>query len=133
MLVVGSLFYLFPAQSAVFYVAASLLLIALFNYVNYRGIDWSSKLLLFFGIVTVASLAMIIFPGLLQIEPGNFQPFIFPASSIFLAIYFISETFFGWETTTFLAEEIKDARKVLPKMLVIATAIIAVVSILLVF
>lgn len=134
MLVVGSLYYLFPAQGMFFYMAASLFIIAVFNYVNYRGIDWSSKLLLFFGIVTIGSLALIIFPGLVKIEYSNFSPFfVFPATSIFLAIYFISETFFGWETTTYLAEEIKDVRKTLPKMLVIATSLIAVISILVVF
>ncbi|MBI4018413.1 MAG: amino acid permease [Candidatus Aenigmarchaeota archaeon] len=131
MLVVGSLYYLLPAQSMPFYTAASLLIILLFNYVNYRGIDWSSKLLVFFGVVTLASVAAIIFPGLPAVNHANYSPFfVFPAASIFLAIYFISETFFGWETTTYLAEEIKDVRRTLPRMLVIATCLIAVISIL---
>ncbi|MBI2579257.1 MAG: amino acid permease [Candidatus Aenigmarchaeota archaeon] len=134
MLVVGSLYYLFPLQGMNFYIIASLFIIILFNYINYRGIDWSSRLLLIFGIVTALSLLFIIFPGMLKVDYSNFHPFfLFPASSIFLAIYFISETFFGWETTTYLAEEIKDVRKTLPKILVIATSIIAVISILIVF
>ena len=49
MLVVGSLIYLFPAESILFKAVASIGFILLFNYVSYRGMNVSSKLLLFFG------------------------------------------------------------------------------------
>ena len=62
---------------------------------------------------------------------GNFVPFfVFPVSSIFITVFFIAETFFGWETVTFLAEETKDAARVIPKALIWGTLIIAIISIL---
>ena len=133
MLIVGSLLYLFPNQSFLFNLIISLIIIIAFNYINYKGISLSSKLLMFFGIVTVLSLIVLIVPGFSTIEPSNFSPFfVFPAFSILLAMYFISETFFGWETTTYLTEEVKEPKK-LPKMIVISTAIICALSLLLVF
>jgi len=134
MLIVGSLLYLLPSLSIIYSIAISFLIIILFNYISYRGMGVSSKLLLFFGIMTIVSLLTLIIPGIPQVDMGRFEPFlIFPVPFIFLAIYFIAETFFGWETTTYLSEEIKNARKVLPKILIIATVIIALISILLVF
>ena len=47
-----------------------------------------------------------------------------------MAIFFIAETFFGWETSTFLAAETIDGEKVVPKALVHSTIIIAIVCIL---
>lgn len=134
MLVVGSTIYLFPAESFMFKIILSSAFILFFNAVSYRGIEVSSKLIVFFGTMTVVSLLMIIVPGLASVNIGNFSPFfVAPLSSILLATYFIAETFFGWETVTYLAEEVKDARKVLPKMLVTSTVLIAAISMLVVF
>jgi APA family basic amino acid/polyamine antiporter/amino acid efflux transporter len=134
MLIVGSLIYLLPNLSLTFSIIISFFLIILFNYVSYRGMGISAKLLLFFGVMTVLTLLILIIPGIPQVDISRFDPFIvFPVPFIFLAIYFIAETFFGWETATYLSEEVKTARKILPKALVIATAIISLISILLVF
>ncbi|MDI6720991.1 MAG: amino acid permease, partial [Candidatus Aenigmarchaeota archaeon] len=134
MLIVGSLKFLFPSAGILFSIAVSSCFILIFNYVNYRGMNWASKLLIFFGIATLVSILMIIVPGLQQVNSSNFDPFfVFPASSVFIALYFIAETFFGWEAATYLTEEVKNARKVLPKMLIISTVFIAIISLLFVF
>ena len=134
MLVVGSILYLFPSQGILFNISTALFFVLLFNFVSYRGIDWASKLLLFFGVMTVVTLLALIIPGLATVNTGNFASvFSAPLPLVLLTVYFIAETFFGWETTTYLSEEIKNARKVLPKMLVLGTAIIAAISILIVF
>jgi len=134
MLIVGALMYILPTAAFHIHIILSIFFILFFNYINYRGIRESAKMLIVFGFMTIASLFILIVPGSFQISLANFSPFfVFPASSIFLALFFIAETFFGWETITFLAEEVKDARKVLPKILVIATVMIALISILLTF
>ncbi len=134
MLIVGSIIYLFPQAGIFFKIFLSLLFILLFNFVSYRGIDIASKMLLFFGIVTVATLAALIVPGLFTVQASNFSGiFSAPFPLIILTVYFIAETFFGWETATYLSEEIKNARKVLPEILVLGTVVIAVISLLLVF
>ncbi len=134
MLVVGSLKFLFPAADFVFNIAYSAAIILLFNFVSYRGIDWASKLLVFFGLITLVSILIVIVPGSLEVNPANFEPFFaFPLASVLIALYFISETFFGWEIATYLTEEVKNARKVIPKMLVLSTVVISVLSLLFVF
>ncbi len=131
MLVVGSIMYLFPNETLLFNAIFSVSIIVLFNYISYRGMNISSRLLLFFGLMTVATLLMLIIPGIPQINPGAFDSlFVFSFPAVFLAIYFISETFFGWETATYLSEEIKNVRKVLPKTLVIATIIVGILAVL---
>ncbi len=134
MLVVGSITYLFPGHGFIFGIALALFFILVFNFVNCRGIDVSSKLLLFFGVMTILTLLALIIPGIATANPGNFSNlFLAPFPLVLLTVYFIAETFFGWETTTYLSEEIKDARRVLPKMLVLGTVVIAAISILLVY
>ncbi len=134
MLIVGSITYILPHAELPFRILLSLAFILFFNFVNYRGINVASKMLLFFGVMTVAIMMAIIVPGLFTANPANFSGmFLTPFPLIILTIYFISETFFGWETTTYLSEEIKNARRVLPRMLVVGTCLIGLISLLLVF
>src|SRR3989344_1312280 len=55
------------------------------------------------------------------------------ASSVLLAIFFISESFFGWESVTYLAEETKNPERTIPKALLIGTVIVGVLGTLLTF
>ena len=58
---------------------------------------------------------------------SNFSPFFtFGMLSIFVTIFFISEAFFGWESTTYLAEETKNPEKVIPLALVIGTIVVGI-------
>lgn len=132
MLVVGSLYYLFPHGSAAFYTAASVALIGAFTYISYRGIAFSATMLVCFGLVTVASLLFVAVPGIFRIDAANFSgAFPFHVPAVLLATYFIAETFFGWETITFLSEEVRDARKTMPRVMVWSTIAIAALSLLL--
>ncbi len=129
MLIVGSIYYLLPNASFSVSLGLSLFFILIFNFINYRGIKQSSKMILIFGITTLSTLLALILPGIMHIDINNYSPFfVFPTSAVFLAIFFIAETYFGWETATFLAEEVKDARKILPKALIFSTIIIAIIA-----
>jgi len=137
MLIVGTLYYLLPGMHYTTYIVLSILIILFFNFISYRGIEISSKILMIFGIITLSVLLSLILPGLMHINVSNYQPFFinsFPAMLpiIFLAMFYITETFIGWETATFFAEEVKNVRRVLPKMMVYATIIIVLVAISLV-
>ncbi|MBU3904547.1 MAG: amino acid permease [Nanoarchaeota archaeon] len=132
MLIVGAVYYLLPGAEFTTSLIVSLFFILFFNLINYSGIKQSSKMVLIFGVMTIAALLVIIIPGMFQIDINNFTPFfVFPNSTVFLAIFFIAETFFGWETITFLAEEVKDAQRTIPKALIISTIIISILAILL--
>ncbi|MBI5347600.1 MAG: amino acid permease [Candidatus Aenigmarchaeota archaeon] len=133
MVMVGSLYYLLPGLNVYYYILLSMIIIVFFSYLNYRGVRQSTTVLMIFGIITLAVLFSLIFPGIFFINNSNYVPFApYGIAPVFLAMFFISETFFGWETTCFFAEEVKNARKVMPKVLILSTAIIAAISLLLV-
>ncbi|MGM5483825.1 MAG: amino acid permease [Nanobdellota archaeon] len=131
MLVVGAVRYLNPALPSIAKIGISLFFILMFNYMAFSGMKTSSFMLVTFSFITLSSIFGLIIPGLLNFSTSNLTPFFtHPFSKVFVAIFFISETFFGWETATFLSEETKNPRKVIPKALIYGTIIIAVISIL---
>ncbi|MAG38725.1 hypothetical protein CMO90_01425 [Candidatus Woesearchaeota archaeon] len=131
MLIVGAVRYLNPAMPDIFKVIISLCFILAFNYMAFSGMETSAVMLVAFAIITLGSLFGLIIPGLSSVETSNLTPFFpFAFPTIFIAIFFIAETFFGWETATFLAEETKNPREVIPKALVYGTIIIAILCLL---
>ncbi|MBW2997038.1 amino acid permease, partial [Candidatus Woesearchaeota archaeon] len=133
MLIVGGIQYLLPIHVPFFKTALSLLFVFLFNYIAFKGMKTSAVMLVTFACITIATPIVLIFMGFIHFDPTNFSPFfVFPASSILITTFLIAETFFGWESATFLAAETKDGAKVMPKALVIGTVCIAVLSLLLV-
>ena len=134
MLVVGSIKYLMPSAGMHVGIVLALAFIGIFSAVSYRGMDFSSKMLVFFGVMTVGSILLLIIPGIPTVQMSNFSNiFAVQPVMILLTVYFIAENFFGWETTVYLAEEVKNARKILPKILVVTTVIISIITVLLVF
>jgi amino acid transporter len=131
MLVVGGVQYLIPLSAIWMKIGLSLLMVFLFNYIAFKGMKTSAVMLVIFAFITLAALFGLLIPGLFKFNIGNFKPFfVFPASSLILTIFLIAETFFGWETATFLAEETKDGQRVMPKALIWGTVIIAIISII---
>ena len=130
MLVVGAIQYLLPFHAPFVKIPLSLFFIIVFNYIAYKGMKTSAVMLTAFAFITLSAVLGLAIPGAFHIQTGNFMPFfVFPASAIFVTIFFIAETFFGWETATFLAEETKDGEKVMPKALILGTIIIGLISI----
>ncbi len=131
MLIVGAIRYLNPGMPGMYKVVISLLFVLAFNYMAYTGMKTSAVMLTAFAIITLVSVLGLIIPGLFSMNPGNFEPFMpFAIPTIFIAIFFIAETFFGWETATFLAEETKNPKKVIPNALLYGTIAISIISLL---
>ncbi|MCD6576088.1 MAG: amino acid permease [Nanoarchaeota archaeon] len=131
MLVVGSLDYLsimFPISNTVKILAAVGFVLAV-NYISFRGIEISGKLLIAFSLITIAVLALIAFSGstainldyLRGIRIDNIREMI----PVIIAMFYAIETFFGWESISYLSEETKNPRKNIPKALLIGTLIIS--------
>ena len=131
LLVVAAIDYLIPDPSQFWLkIIISIVLIVGLNLIAYFGIRMSAFLLIIFAIVSVSVLLSVILPGIFKINAGNFSPFFaFGASSIFITMFFIVESFFGWESATFLAEETKEPEKIIPKALIIGTIIVAILGI----
>ncbi|MBT7902634.1 amino acid permease [Candidatus Woesearchaeota archaeon] len=131
MLIVGAIQYLLPIPATIVKLSICLLFIFIFNFIAYKGMKTSAVMLVTFALITIGTLLALIVPNLLKFNPGNFDPmFVFPISTLFITIFFIAETFFGWETATFLAEETKNPEKVMPRALIGGTVIIAIICLL---
>jgi len=133
MLIVVGIQYLFPYDIKLPKIILSLLFIVIFNLVAYRGMKLSALMLIAFSSLSIAMILSLVIPGLFKFSFSNFSPFfVFPASATFITIFFIAETFFGWESASFLAEETKNPTKVMPKAFIFGTISIAVIALLIV-
>jgi len=131
MLIIGAIQYLIGPEQRWVLIGLSAILIIFFNILSYRGMKTSVKLLVIFAFITLGTIIALIIPGILNFNPGHFTPFFTGTQfSILLAIFYISETFFGWESITFLAGEVKEGHKTVPKALVLGTIIIGIVSLI---
>lgn len=139
MLIVGAIQYLFPSSLlipniGVIKVGICLFFLFVFSMIAYFGMKTSAFMLTTFALINLTIIVTMIVSGFSKFSISNYSPFfVFPSSKIFLAVFFIVETFFGWETTTFLAEESKNPEKDLPKAMITATVILAVLTISLAF
>ncbi len=134
MLLLGALQYLIPIKYSFTYIPVAIALILLFSLVAFRGMQTSTVVLVTFALITLTAVIAIIIPGFINLDPTNLKPFfVFPTMAIVLAIFFIAETFFGWESAIFLAAETKNPSKIMPKALIYGTIVIALLSFLLAF
>lgn len=131
LLVVAAIDYLIPDPSQFWLkIGISALFIVALNLVAYFGIEASALLLGFFAIASIGVLLLFIFPGLFQISMANYFPFFaFGFSSIFVTIFLLAESFFGWESATYLAEETQEPERVIPKAIIIGTIIVGILGI----
>lgn len=129
MLVVGAIQYLLPFHMPYLKIPISLLFVLIFNFIAYRGMQTSAVMLIAFAFITLTTLIGLVIPGIFHFNASYLTPFfVFPLSAVFVTVFFIAETFFGWETATFLAEETKDGEKVMPKALITGTVIIGILA-----
>lgn len=108
---------------------SSVAIIIIFNYVTYRGIQASESILLIFALIMLTLIVSLLIPGFRGFDINNFSDFKIHPLLILAAIFFITESFFGWESASFLAEETKNAEKTIPKALMTATATVVVLGI----
>ncbi len=131
LLIVAALRITFPALTSFYVILISMGTIIFMNYVAYRGMKDSAVLLYIFASITLVVISAFIFKAI----PVFDSSIVLPLQTegyfmIFIALFFISETFFGWENATFLAEETKNARVVIPKALLITTLIVGGLSVI---
>jgi len=110
-------------------IGLALVILLFFNYVTYRGIKASGNLLVVFSLVMLFVLVMLILPGFLRFNPANFSPFTIKPLMILATVFFLVESFFGWEAASFLAEETKDASNTIPKALLAATITVVILGV----
>ena len=135
LLIVAALDYLIPTNyGAIVKIVMAAAIILVLNAFAYRGAEGTSAVLGFFAFVIIVVLIAIIGVGFTHINYANYTPFFsLPFAGLFVALFFIMETFFGWENATFMAEETKDAEKTIPKALIAGALFVVVLGVLLAF
>jgi APA family basic amino acid/polyamine antiporter len=112
-------------------VLAAVAIIAILTFVNYFGIRESSSMNIILTIIEAAGLGVVIWAGVtmtgVQIDylemPHGF-------SGIFSAFTLVFFAYIGFENIVNIAEEVKNPRKVLPRAIILAISITAIVYIL---
>ncbi|MEK6942720.1 MAG: amino acid permease [Nanoarchaeota archaeon] len=132
LVVVAAINYLIPDPSQVWLkLGISVFFIIALNIIAYIGIEASAFMLVLFAVIAIGLVVSIVVPGAFKVDTSNYFPFFaFGASSIFITLFFIAESFFGWESATYLAEETNEPEKVIPKALIIGTIIVGLMGIL---
>ncbi|MCA9477993.1 MAG: amino acid permease [Nanoarchaeota archaeon] len=145
MLIVGAILYVAPTLPSLFTILISITFILAFNFMAFKGLKTGAVMLVAFALITLVAVFGIMVPGLIHFNSANFIDWFSHAkftgldgvggfftglSVVFVTIFFIAETFFGWETTTFLAEKVRNPKRVMPKVMIIATIFIAICSLL---
>lgn len=131
LLIVAAIDYLIPDPSRfVLKLVISISLIVLLNLITFFGVEASGVIVVILSALSIGLVLSVIFPGIFAMDLENLSPFlalgVFP---VFVTIFFIAESFFGWESTTFLAEETKNPEKVIPQALVIGTVVVSLLAI----
>ncbi|MEW6589054.1 MAG: amino acid permease [Thermoproteota archaeon] len=122
----------FTTISGVPIVIAAVMAVIGLSFLNFFGIRESSSINIVFTIVEAAGLALVIWLGLVifgNVEVDYFEmPFGF--SGVFAAFTLVFFAYIGFENIANIAEEIKNPRKVLPRAIILAISITAVIYIL---
>jgi len=93
------------------------------------GIEASGMVIVILAIMSISLILSVIFPGIFIMDIANLTPLLsVGAIPIFITIFFIAESFFGWESVTYLSEETVNPEKVIPKALVYGTIIVGVLA-----
>jgi amino acid transporter/ubiquinone/menaquinone biosynthesis C-methylase UbiE len=106
-------------------------IIVAMNYIAYRGIEASARLMMLLSVFMLIVIAVIIWPGAFAVDPANLTGFTIQWGAILMAIFFLSETFYGWEAVSFMSEETENPEKVIPRALIATSVFVALIALLL--
>jgi APA family basic amino acid/polyamine antiporter len=130
LLIVAAIDYLIPDPSKfVLKMVISVILIILLNLIAFYGIEASGFVVVVLATLSISLILSVIFPGVFFMDISNLTPFFaFGAVPVLITIFFIAESFFGWESATYLSEETVNPERTIPKALVYGTVIVGVLA-----
>lgn len=126
-----------PAAHAVPVAVAAILTLTAVNYVGVAPGAWTQNL---FTILKLAALAFLILAGLLRADVAAAAAAAAPvaaptgpwpiAVALGAALVPVLFAYGGWQQTNFIAEELEDAERTLPRALLVGTALVVLVYVL---
>jgi basic amino acid/polyamine antiporter, APA family len=130
LMIVAAIDYLIPDPSKfILKLIVSVILIILLNLIAFYGIEASGFIVVILAVLSISLILSVILPGVFVMDLSNLTPFFALGTiPIFITIFFIAESFFGWESTTYLSEEIIEPEKNIPKALVYGTVLVGILA-----
>ncbi len=130
LLIVAAMDYLIPDPSRfVLKMVISAILIIILNVIAFYGIEASGFVVVILATLSISLILSVIFPGIFIMDIINLTPFFaFGTIPLFITIFFIAESFFGWESATYLSEETINPERTIPKALVLGTIIVGTLA-----
>jgi APA family basic amino acid/polyamine antiporter len=119
----GFAHYLAAIVPGLNYRVAAVSLCALFAALNFAGIKHSAALNNLLVLVKIGILLLFVTAGLPHIRTANFSPFLPSGLGVLRGAYFIFFAFAGFARITIVAEEVRDARKNVPRSIILALGI----------
>jgi len=110
-------------------IVAALICVA-FTALNFIGIRQSALFNNVLVAVKIVILGFFVAFGLLHVNSANFLPFVPFSSGVFYGAYFIFFAFGGFARVVVVAEEVKDAKSTVPKVVLLSLAISTLVYVL---
>lgn len=105
-------------------------LCAAFTAVNYVGVRESATLNNVLVTVKIAILLVFVCVGLFHVNSANFVPFIPSELGVLYGAYFIFFAYGGFARVAVVAEEVKDAKRVVPRSILLALVISTVIYVM---
>ncbi|WP_268543450.1 APC family permease [Candidatus Nitrosotenuis cloacae] len=111
---------------------SAILLIAVLSFVNFFGIRESSSMNVIFTMIEAAGLALIVWIGFALFGDATVDYFEMPHgfSGVFSAFTIVFFAYIGFENIANIAEEVRNPKKVLPRAIILAISITAIVYVL---
>lgn len=119
----GFAHYLAAIVPGLNYRVAAVSLCALFAALNFAGIKHSAALNNLLVLVKIGILLLFVAAGLPHIRTANFSPFLPSGLGVLRGAYFIFFAFAGFARISIVAEEVRDARKNVPRSIILALGI----------
>ncbi len=132
LLILAAYEYLLPHATPGVLLSLSAGTIILLNLIAAFGIEASTLVILILTVILFLILASILLPGLLHAPVFTLHPTFKPLDKILLAALFLAESFFGWESAAYLAEETKQPRTTIPRAIILGSLIVGLTTLLLV-
>lgn len=101
-----------------------------FTALNYAGVRQSTALNNILVSAKILILMVFVSSGLFHIQSGNFTPFIPSEVGVLYGTFFIFFAYGGFARVAVVAEEVKDAKRVVPRAMILSLAISSVIYLL---
>ena len=109
--------------------ATAALLCLAFTVLNLAGVKNSARVNNVLVGAKIAVLLLFVLVGAFSFKPAHFTPFVTSASGVFRGAFFIFFAFAGFGRVATIAEEVRDARKTVPRSIILALFLSAIIYI----